>query len=103
MEEGEKTKLLEFFSQMLANPSPERRWKAAEALGRSKDPNAVDPLIRALRDEDWRVRQKAAWALGFIGDPRALQPLRRLLTDSVEGVRDMAQQASDDIRAAMYR
>jgi len=36
---------------------------------------AVEPLIVALRDEDWRTRCRAADALGEIGDARAVQPL----------------------------
>ena len=32
------------------------RGTAANALGRLKDPRAVEPLIAALRDEDWAVR-----------------------------------------------
>lgn len=36
---------------------------------------AVDPLIAALKDEDWSVRWKAAQALGEIKDARALDPL----------------------------
>ncbi|MHC1588990.1 MAG: HEAT repeat domain-containing protein, partial [Methermicoccaceae archaeon] len=47
------------------------RMTAAESLGEIKDPRAVDPLIRALRDEDSGVRWSAAAALGEIKDPRA--------------------------------
>ncbi len=101
--EGEDRDRQEYFVQMLSSPYPDRRWKAAEALGRMRDRQALDPLLRALQDEDWRVRQKAAWALGAIGDPRALQPLRRLTNDPTEGVRDMARQASDQIKAVLHR
>jgi HEAT repeat protein len=61
----------------------------------------IDPLIEALKDEDWRVRQKAAWALGYLGDPRALTPLRRALGDRREGVDDMIYEALDRIKMRM--
>jgi HEAT repeat protein len=37
--------------------------------------SAVKPLIAALDDEDWKVRNAAAEALGRIGDPSAVTPL----------------------------
>ena len=57
---------------MLTDDDEINRWKAAEALGRLGDPDAVEPLIDALWDDDSRVRLKAAWALGQIGDSRAV-------------------------------
>jgi HEAT repeat protein len=42
---------------------PEVRMKAAETLGDLKVPEAVDPLLQALRDPDARVRRRAADAL----------------------------------------
>ena len=39
------------------------RWEAAEALGKIKDPRAVEPLIAALKDEVSGVRESAAEAL----------------------------------------
>ncbi len=41
----------------------------------------VKPLIRALGDEDWNVREAAAQALGELGDARAVEPLIRALGD----------------------
>jgi HEAT repeat protein len=69
---------LAHFIQMLSDDDEGNRWKAAEILGRLKDPTAVDPLIETLWDDDSRVRLKAAWALGRIRDRRAIAPLRRL-------------------------
>jgi HEAT repeat protein len=103
MKEEDTNKEFQFFIDMLSSPDWDRRYKAAQALGKRADPRAVDPLLRCLKDEDWRVRQKAAWALGNIGDPRALQPLRRLSQDPSDGVQDMARQAADMIRQKMYR
>jgi len=42
---------------------PENRMKAAETLGDLKVPEAVDPLLQALRDPDACVRRRAADAL----------------------------------------
>ena len=33
------------------------RWKSACALGKIGDENAVDPLIEALNDDCWTVRE----------------------------------------------
>ncbi len=57
---------------------------AAVALGNSRDPEAVPPLIAALRDRKPLVRGHAAWALGELGGPlahRALEDLLRAETD----------------------
>ncbi|KQC04186.1 MAG: hypothetical protein APR53_03745 [Methanoculleus sp. SDB] len=79
------------------------RWGAAEALGRMRDERAVEPLIKRLHDDDWRVRLKAAWSLGQIGDPRALPHLRRLMKDRSEAVADMAGEAVRGIQTRMLR
>jgi hypothetical protein len=42
---------------------PLSRGYAAEALGKIKDPKAVEPLIEALKDKDFGVRRRAAEAL----------------------------------------
>jgi HEAT repeat protein len=44
-------------------------------------PEAVEPLIKCLKDDLPRVRMHAAIALGNIADPRALEPLAALLND----------------------
>jgi hypothetical protein len=57
-----------------------RRYLAL-ALGGTGDSRALDPLVRALReDPSWQVRADAAQALGDLGDPRALGPLREAAT-----------------------
>jgi HEAT repeat protein len=86
-----------------------RRW-AAEALGKRNDGRAVEPLVKALTDDDHltrslaadaldrhdvafeslvsyledgneRVRRWAAYALGNLGDDRAVDRLIRALDD----------------------
>jgi HEAT repeat protein len=64
--------------QILEDKSKEwtERAQAAFRLGRAKDKRAVEPLIRALRDDDKRgVRQRAMEGLGKLGDSRAVEPL----------------------------
>jgi len=53
----------------------EDRARAAATLGNLGDPRAVEPLIAALSDRNWRVRCAAAEALGKLGDERAVEPL----------------------------
>jgi len=52
---------------------------AARALGKIKDPHAVDPLLVILQEQYFDV-EETAWALGEIGDSRALEPLITVLT-----------------------
>jgi HEAT repeat protein len=47
------------------------RHSAAEWLGKSGDPRAVDPLLDALRDREPSVRAMAVWALDEINPSRA--------------------------------
>jgi len=59
--------------------SDSRRRYAAEALGKIKDPRAVEPLIEMLGDKDEceAQREAAAWALGQIGVRAQLRCLLR--------------------------
>ena len=59
---------------------------------------AVEPLLRALRDEHWDVRRRAAWELGNIGDP-AVKPLIHALNDERWDVRRKAAWALGNIKA----
>ncbi|MBI4301625.1 MAG: HEAT repeat domain-containing protein [Chloroflexi bacterium] len=61
--------------------SDSSRWVrlfAAWALGRAKDKRALKPLVKALRDKEWNVREKAAEALGEMGE-KAIEPLAAAL------------------------
>ncbi len=54
---------------------------AARALGKIGDGQAVEPLIKALSDEEGYFRNCVARALGKIGDARAVEPLIEALED----------------------
>ena len=74
---------------------------AAEALVNIGSP-AVKPLINAMKDKYWGVRDHAAEALGKIGDSRAVDPLIKALKDESEHVRRETAEALgriSDIRA----
>ncbi|MBM4240601.1 MAG: HEAT repeat domain-containing protein [Euryarchaeota archaeon] len=71
------------------------RKESARALIYVGDERAVEPLIKALKYEDWQesftvltaVRENAAEGLGRIGDKKALKPLIQALKDKDGGVR----------------
>ena len=69
----------------------------AEALGNIGDERAVEPLIKALGDEDSYTRQLTAMALGKIGDARAVEPLIKALKDEDSDVREYAAWALGEI------
>jgi len=100
--EGDKNRAVDeerlaYFIRMLADDDEVNRWKAAESLGRTGNPRAVDSLIEALWDDDSRVRLKAAWALGRIGDPKAIAPLRRLYRMEKEEMQEIISEALEEI------
>lgn len=43
-----------------------------------KDPRSIDPLVRALENQDSNVRRAAAEALGEIQDPRTTKELVKM-------------------------
>jgi HEAT repeat protein len=58
------------------------RLAAAEALLKLEGAPAVVTLLRALRSEDWRIRQNAAMILGQVNATWATAPLGKALEDS---------------------
>jgi HEAT repeat protein len=74
------------------------RWGAAIALGRIKDPLAVEPLIRALADKYENVRAEAAASLAEIGKP-AIAPLIWFLEYSEGGMRHEVMNALGELHA----
>ena len=75
------------------------RRKAVQTLGETKDPQAVESLIQALKDDAPSVRQAAAEALAKINDQQAVKPLLPLLGDKDEGVRRYAFWALGELNA----
>lgn len=73
------------------------RWRAADALGKIGDPLAMEPLIRALNDENPNVRGYAALALGRFGINAPVIPLIPILRDTDYRVRDCAAEALGSI------
>jgi len=57
------------------DPDWSMRLGSAEALEQIGHPDAIDPLVEALKDSHSTVRWYVAHALGVIGDERALRPL----------------------------
>ena len=57
-----------------------RRKEAAITLGEMGDERAVAPLIAALRDDEWNVREAAEDSLAMIGSP-AVEPLIKALRE----------------------
>jgi HEAT repeat protein len=72
------------------------RRAAANALVTIPDQRAVDPLVDALRSDDWLVRTNAAFALGEFQDSRPDSPLHRIVEPLAAALQD--QQPS--VRAA---
>jgi HEAT repeat protein len=66
---------------MLKVRDEQQRVKAAEALAKSCDTRAVEPLIAALKDSDVTVRVAAVEALGRLGDRSAIEPLIEAVSD----------------------
>ncbi|MHA2296903.1 MAG: HEAT repeat domain-containing protein [Candidatus Hodarchaeales archaeon] len=57
------------------------RNKAAEVLGKIGNSRAVEPLIKAMKEDKVEsVRGRAAEALGRLGDPLAIEPLVKKLS-----------------------
>lgn len=78
-------------------------WLAKRDLVRCAQlgPLAVEPLLAALGDDDWRLRQFAAHRLGNLGDARAVEGLIAALEDSDLRVREAATEALGKMATAV--
>jgi HEAT repeat protein len=74
--------------EMLRDALPPASTHATSILGEIRDPNAVWPLVNALKNPDLTII--AAEALGKIGDQRAVRSLMELLSSYSEGVQRSA-------------
>jgi HEAT repeat protein len=85
------TPAVEPLISVLTTGGRDAKIHAASALGKLRDPRAVEPLIAVLRDpEDTEHWDNAALALGEIGDPRAVEPLVKMLATSNRSLRPFA-------------
>jgi HEAT repeat protein len=75
------------FREGLHDKNHNIRGSAANALGDSKDPLAVDLLLEVIDDENEFVRASAINSLGRIGDEKALKFLVEKTSDYSEEVR----------------
>jgi HEAT repeat protein len=73
------------------------RKRAVESLVRIGTP-AVEPLISALKDENWQIRDGAAVVLGKIKNVRAVEPLIVTLKDKVSEVQKSVVSALGEIK-----
>src|SRR5512136_1518005 len=77
------------------------RIRAAKALGESRDPRAISPLIGCLKDVDPRVRRCCAEALLELGSIRSVPAFAERLEDREESLftRKVAAEALAKIRS----
>jgi hypothetical protein len=81
---------------LLESPNVYARMGACMALGKLKDPSAVDPIRKCLKADHMWLRVKAAEALAEIGEP-AMPVLPELLEMAAKGA------SKDDPRAMEQR
>lgn len=79
-----KTKARDRLTSILSEGIDVHRCAAARALGSMGLPESVEPLIKALLDEDPDVRADAASALGELNDPVAAEKLMENLVGDPE-------------------
>lgn len=76
--------------EYLDSSDKQSRERAAEILGKLRDPIAVDALINALTDDSSEVRRAVLLALRRIGGKRAIVPMTNMLRDDNTSVRRRA-------------
>jgi HEAT repeat protein len=86
--------------ELLADPDPNMRRTAAEALGKIGLPSASSGLRSALNDRDPRVRAVAALSLGRLGDGTSDSALVARLSDSAEPVRAASALALGEVASS---
>jgi len=80
----------------LKDRRPDVRATIIEVLGRMGQV-VVDPLIEALNEQDWALRQAAVRVLGQTNDERAVFPLSEVLHDEDSRVREAAAESLDKL------
>jgi HEAT repeat protein len=77
--------MLEQTIERLSHTDASVRFEAAKALGASKEPRAVEPLINALLDTDGKVQYAAVSGLIKLGDRSAANSIIELLLRQPDG------------------
>lgn len=72
----------EALTKLLLDKDIDIEYRAIELLEEMKE-IAVEPLIKALENKEWEIREKAADILGLIRDERAIEPLIKSLDDAI--------------------
>ncbi len=85
MPEALRARLTSLFGKALLDDSSFVRAQAAAGLGKTKSPDALEPLLAAANDQAVHVRSAAVESLGQLGNPRATETLIRLLDDEEGG------------------
>ncbi len=90
------------FEVLLQHLDSANRADVVTALGKLKDPRAVDALVAVLHDPAWQVRMNAATALGPIGSKQQAAELETLLEDEVNVVREWAARSLEMMTGRRY-
>lgn len=79
----------------LRHPEPQTRLRSAWLLGVKKEPRAVGPLVRAIKEnhDEPYILATVATALGLIGDAGAIDDVVALLKNTYQVVRTAAAEA----------
>lgn len=78
-----RTRLEELIDQLQMG-APRNRAISAAALGFTRTPEALGPLLAAVDDDDPEVQRKALFGLGVLADPDTiLDPVLEQVTDAV--------------------
>ena len=80
-------------TKVLSDGTLPERIGAAEELGRSGRPEAVNRLVPLLQDKHVALAAAAARGLGLAGDPRAVPALAALLDENYPDLREAACEA----------
>ncbi len=72
----------------LKSPKPQVRRKAASEMGKSRNRDAMAPLLAAAQDSDVKVRVEVVKALGSLRDQRSITMLLTTLQDPAASVRE---------------
>ncbi|MEZ7892497.1 MAG: HEAT repeat domain-containing protein [Candidatus Wallbacteria bacterium] len=91
---GDKT--IDPLVKILQTGTRDMKTLAAQALGETRDPRAVRPLIESLKDESWVVRNAAATSLKQLSN-FAVLPLIKVLMSQNEDLRFWSQKIIQDI------